>query len=56
VILEERPDASNRLLLASHGRTLMIGDFVSPAVRRELAVTIREALTRWRNSLNPQSS
>jgi uncharacterized membrane protein len=53
VILEERPDTSNRLLVASHGRSLTIGDFVPPTTRRELAVTIREALARWRNSLNP---
>ena len=53
VILEERPDASNRLLVASHGRSLVIGDFVPPATRRELAAILRDALTRWRNSLNP---
>jgi uncharacterized membrane protein len=53
VILEERPDASNRLRVASHGRSLVIGDFVPPATRRELAATLRDALTRWRDSLNP---
>ena len=53
VILEERPDTSNRLLVASHGRSLVICDFVPPAMRRELAATLRDALTRWRNSLNP---
>jgi uncharacterized membrane protein len=53
VILEERADASNRLLVASHGRSLVIGDFVPPAARRELAATLRDALTRWRDSLNP---
>jgi len=52
VILEEQSDTSNRLLIASHGRTLAIGDFVAPAIRRELAATIRAALARWRNSLN----
>jgi uncharacterized membrane protein len=52
VILEERADSSNRLLVASHGRSVVIGDFVPPATRRELAETIREALARWRNSLN----
>jgi uncharacterized membrane protein len=56
VILEERPDTSNRLLVASHGRSLVIGDFVSPAVRRELAVTIRQALARWREALSPPVS
>lgn len=53
VILIERPDTSNRLLLASHGRSLAIGDFLAPAVRRELAAALREALRRWREALNP---
>jgi len=53
VILEEQPGASNRLLVASHGRSLVIGEFVPPATRRELASTLRDVLTRWRNSLNP---
>ncbi|HMD63661.1 MAG TPA: DUF2244 domain-containing protein [Stellaceae bacterium] len=53
VIIEERPDASNRLIVASHGRSLVIGDFVPPATRHELAVTLRDALTRWRDSLSP---
>ena len=56
VILEERPDTSNRLLVASHGQSLVIGDFAPPATRRELAATLRDALTRWRNSLNPARS
>jgi len=53
VILEERGDEWNRLLLASHGRSLVIGDIVTPAARRELAASIREALKRWRDALNP---
>jgi uncharacterized membrane protein len=53
VILEERGDKWNRLLVASHGRSLVIGDILTPAARRELAASIREALRRWRDSLNP---
>jgi uncharacterized membrane protein len=53
VVLEERPDESNRLLLASHGRSLAIGDFLAPTLRRELAMTLREVLARWRTALNP---
>ena len=53
VILEERGDEWNRLLVASHGRSLVIGDIATPAVRRELAASIREALKRWRDTLNP---
>src|SRR6516225_9890026 len=53
VILEERDDGWNRLLVVSHGRSLVIADIVAPAVRRELAAAIREALKRWRDTLNP---
>jgi len=53
VVLEERPDRSNRLLVASHGNSLVIADFLAPAARRELAATIGDALAAWRNALNP---
>ncbi|HEX3863332.1 MAG TPA: DUF2244 domain-containing protein [Stellaceae bacterium] len=54
VILEERPNESNRLLLASHGKSLVIGDFLGPPIRRELAAALRAALTHWRAALNPR--
>jgi uncharacterized membrane protein len=47
VVLEERPS------LASHGRSLVIGDFLAPAMRRELAANLRDVLARWRAALNP---
>ena len=53
VVLEERVQEANRLLLASHGRSLAIGDFLAPAMRRELATTLHAALARWRAALNP---
>ena len=53
VILEELGGERNRLLVASHGRSLVIGDIATPADRRELAASIREALKRWRDALNP---
>ncbi len=56
VVLEERPDESNRLLVTSHGRSLVIGDFLPPVMRRELAATLREALRYWRNALNPAAA
>jgi uncharacterized membrane protein len=55
IVLEERADESNRLLVASHGRSLVIGDFLGPPVRRELAHSLRAALARWRAALNPAS-
>jgi len=54
VVLEERDADSNRLFVASHGRFLAIGDFLAPAVRRELAGTIRDALMRWRAAIVPE--
>ena len=53
VILEERAGDANRLLVASHGRSLVVGDFVTSSARRELAAAIREALKRWREAPNP---
>jgi len=53
VILDEAPDESNRLLLASHGQSLVIASFVPPPMRRELAATLRQVLARWRAALNP---
>jgi uncharacterized membrane protein len=56
VVLEERPDDSNRLLVISHGRSLAIGDFLPPPMRRELAGSLRQALGRWRATLNPATA
>jgi uncharacterized membrane protein len=56
VILEERAGDANRLLVASHGRSLVVGDFVTSPARRELAAAIREALKRWRDALNPAAA
>jgi len=44
IVLEERGDTSNRLIVASHGRSLVIGDFLGAPVRRELAHSLRAAL------------
>jgi uncharacterized membrane protein len=41
------------LLVASHGKSLVIGEFLAPAARRELAATISDALAAWRDALNP---
>ncbi len=56
VVLEERPDESNRLSLASHDRSLVIGDFLGAPMRRELAAGLRAALARWRAALNPANA
>jgi uncharacterized membrane protein len=56
IVLEERPSRPNRLSIASHGKNLVIGDFLAPSMRCELAAHLREALARWRLALNPAAA
>jgi uncharacterized membrane protein len=51
VILEERGEDDNRLLVASHGKSLVLGSFLGPMQRRAAAGDITSALARWRASL-----
>ena len=46
VELDARPDGGNELRLASHGRSLAIGRFLTPDERREVADELRAALRR----------
>lgn len=36
------------LTLTSHGRSLVIGSFLSPGERRDFAAALEDALARWR--------
>jgi uncharacterized membrane protein len=56
VVLDRRPDDTCRLSLVSHGKSLAIGDFLPPSSRPELAQSLREALARWRDALNPATA
>jgi len=56
VVLEEREETS-RLVLASHGRELVVGGFLAPAERKTLAAALKQALARWREHISaPQQS
>jgi uncharacterized membrane protein len=55
VVLEERNE-TNRLVLTSHGRELVVGGFLAPAERRNLAVALKEALSRWRHHIGPAAN
>jgi len=52
VVLEER-DETNRLVLTSHGRQVVVGGFLAPAERKNLAVALKDALLRWRRHIGP---
>jgi uncharacterized membrane protein len=48
VTFEERDEYTNRLVLASHGRSLVVGSFLAPEERRRFAGSLQGALARWR--------
>jgi uncharacterized membrane protein len=51
VIFEERDEESNRLSLASHGRSVTVGSFLGPAERRKVAFSLTDALSLWRRKI-----
>lgn len=48
VILERPEEPDNALYLRSHGRSIRVGDFLSPDERRDLARELRQVLDRHR--------
>jgi uncharacterized membrane protein len=52
VTLEEKDEHTNRLVLASHGRSLVVGSFLGPAERRGVASALSDALRRWKARLS----
>jgi uncharacterized membrane protein len=54
VTLEEEESGANRLVIASHGRSLVLGSFLGAGERRSFAVRLTEALERWRTQFVPR--
>jgi uncharacterized membrane protein len=48
VILERADEPDNALYLRSHGRSILVGDFLSPDERRDLARELKDVLDRHR--------
>jgi uncharacterized membrane protein len=51
VVLEEREEGTNRLYLASHGKSVTVGAFLGPAERRGVAFSLKDALASWRRKI-----
>jgi uncharacterized membrane protein len=52
VVFEESDEGQqNRLLLASHGKSMTLGAFLSAPERRRLALGLKTALGNWRSAL-----
>ncbi len=50
VLIEDPPQHHSQLTLCSHGRSLVIGSFLTPDERLDLAKALRGALSRIRNA------
>tara|TARA_B100000676_G_C18053497_1_gene832773 strand:- start:1074 stop:1466 length:393 start_codon:yes stop_codon:yes gene_type:complete len=48
VLIDDPPEHHSKLKLASHGRSLEIGSFLTPQERLQVAHALRDALNRWR--------
>ena len=53
ISMDDPPRHDSQLRLSSHGRSLVIGRFLSPGERAEVADALRGAITRWRGHWNP---
>jgi uncharacterized membrane protein len=51
IIFEEKDEDTNRLMITSHGRSLILGSFLGAGERRHFAATMQDALARWRARL-----
>lgn len=51
IVFEEADEDTNRLIVTSHGRSLILGSFLGAGERRNFAATLKDALARWRAAL-----
>lgn len=51
--IDNPPEHDSPLTLSSHGRRIVVGSFLAPNERLELAEALREALDRWRIAPHP---
>ncbi len=49
VTMDDPPEHHSQLTLSSHGRSLIVGSFLSPDERHDFANALREALARAKN-------
>jgi uncharacterized membrane protein len=49
ISMDDPPRHDSQLRLSSHGRSLVIGAFLTPAERAEVAEALRQAVAQWRN-------
>lgn len=48
IAMDDPPEHESQLVLTSHGRSIVIGAFLTPEERLEVAKALRSALARWK--------
>jgi uncharacterized membrane protein len=56
VSIDDPPRDDSQITLRSHGRSLVIGAFLSPDERRDFADALRTAIRSWRDRWTPASA
>jgi uncharacterized membrane protein len=56
ISMDDPPRHDSQLRLSSHGRSLVIGTFLSPGERLEVADALRAAVSDWRGRWNPAAA
>lgn len=51
--IDKPPEHDSQLTLSSHGRRIVVGSFLTPEERLDLAEALGEALDRWRTAPHP---
>jgi len=54
--IDNPPEHDSQLTLSSHGRRMVVGRFLTPDERLEVAEALREALDRWRTAPRPSAA
>jgi uncharacterized membrane protein len=53
VSIDDPPGHDSQITLRSHGRSLVIGTYLSPDERHDFATALRAAIRSWRNRWSP---
>ena len=53
VDIDNPPEHDSQLTLSTHGRRVVVGSFLTPEERLELAEALNDALNRWRSAPHP---
>lgn len=56
VDIDNPPEHDSQLTLSSHGRRMIVGSFLTPEERLEVAEALRDALDRWRAAPHPAAA